>query len=76
MVGILGASTSANWSRWTDAFVRRLAEHGWIEGRSVAIEYWWADGHSERFPEIANEFVRLKVNAIVTVGSAASLLKH
>jgi putative tryptophan/tyrosine transport system substrate-binding protein len=69
-IGFLGASTSQNWSHWTAAFVQRLRELGWIEGRSVAIEYRWADGRSERFAEIATEFVRLKVDIMVTVGSA------
>ncbi len=71
-----GASTSANWSEWTAAFVRRLGELGWVEGRTVAIEYRWAEGRSERFAEIADEFVRLKVNVIVTVGSAVAAAKQ
>ena len=49
---------------------RRLRELGWIEGRTVAIEYRWGEGRSERFAEIAAEFVRLKVDVIVTAGSA------
>jgi putative ABC transport system substrate-binding protein len=60
-----------NWTHWTNAFVRRLAELGWIDGRTVTIEYRWAEGRSERFAEIAAEFVRLKVDVIVTVGGAA-----
>ena len=51
-IGFLGASTSSNWSHWTAAFVQRLRELGWIEGRTVAIEYRWAEGRSERFTEI------------------------
>jgi putative ABC transport system substrate-binding protein len=51
--------------------VQRLRELGWNEGRTVAIEYRWAEGRSERFTEIADEFVRLKVNIVVTVGIAA-----
>jgi len=47
--------------------VQRLRELGWIEGRTVAIEYRWAEGHSERFPEIAAELVRLKVDGIVKI---------
>src|SRR5262245_58549369 len=69
-VGFLGASTPSNWTHWTNAFVRRLGELGWIDGRTVAIEYRWAEGRSERFVEIATEFVRLKVDVIVTVGGA------
>jgi putative ABC transport system substrate-binding protein len=48
--------------------VDRLRELGWVDGRTVAIEYRWADGRAERFSEIAAEFVRLKVDVIVTSG--------
>jgi putative tryptophan/tyrosine transport system substrate-binding protein len=58
-------------SQWTAAFVQRLRELGWIEGRTVAVEYRWGEGRSERFPEIMAEFVRLKVSVIVTGGTAA-----
>ena len=58
------------------AFVQRLRELGWIEGRTVAIEYRWAEGRSERFAEIAAEFVRLKVDVIVTLGGAALAAKQ
>jgi putative tryptophan/tyrosine transport system substrate-binding protein len=74
-IGFLGASTSSNWNHWTAAFVQRLRELGWIEGRTLAIEYRWAEGRSERFDEIAAEFVRLKVDVILTVGSAAIAAK-
>jgi putative tryptophan/tyrosine transport system substrate-binding protein len=75
-IGFLGASTSSNWAQWSAAFVQRLRELGWIEGRTVAIEYRWAEGRSERSAEIANEFVRLKVDVIVTVGSAVLPAMH
>jgi len=75
-IGFLGASTPAGWSQWVPAFERRLRELGWIEGRTVAIEYRWAEGRSERYAEIAAEFVRLKVDVIVTVGSAVAAAKQ
>jgi putative ABC transport system substrate-binding protein len=75
-IGFLGASTPSAWSRWVAAFERRLRELGWIEGRMVAIEYRWAEGRSERYAEIAAEFVRLKVDVIVTVGSAVLAAKQ
>jgi putative ABC transport system substrate-binding protein len=53
--------------------VHRLRELGWMEGRTVAIEYRWAEGRTERFAEIATEFVRLKVDVIVTAGTGAPL---
>jgi putative ABC transport system substrate-binding protein len=75
-IGVLGVSTRANWAPWTAAFAERLGELGWSEGRTVAIEYRWAEGRSERFGEIAAEFVRLKVDVIVTVGSAVLAAKQ
>jgi len=68
-IGFLGADASA-FSPWTAAFVAHLRELGWIENRNVAIEYRWSEGRTERYAEIAAEFVRLKVDVIVTVGSA------
>src|SRR5262245_56502061 len=65
-IGFLGSYTPLAVSQWTAAFVRRLSELGWIEGRTIAIEYRWAEGRTERFAEIAAEFVRLKVDIIVT----------
>jgi hypothetical protein len=55
---------SAAVGRTADVFVQRLRELGWTDGRTIAIEYRWADGSSERFSEIAAEFVRLKVDVI------------
>ena len=68
-IGFLGADASA-FSPWTAAFVAHLRELGWIENRNIAIEYRWSEGRTERYAEIAAEFVRLKVDVIVTVGSA------
>jgi putative ABC transport system substrate-binding protein len=76
IIGFLGASTPSAWSQWTTAFVQRLRELGWTEGRTVAIEYRWAEGRSERYTDIATEFVRLKVDVIVTVGSAVAAPKQ
>jgi putative ABC transport system substrate-binding protein len=71
IIGFLGPLTQAAQSKWTAAFVQRLREHGWIEGRSVAIEYRWAEGRSERLSEMLAEFVQRKVDLIVTGGTAA-----
>ena len=68
-IGFLGTSTPLAMSQWIATFVQRLHELGWLEGRTVAIEYRWAEGRSERFAEIAAEFVRLKVDVIVTYAS-------
>jgi putative ABC transport system substrate-binding protein len=71
IIGFLGASTPAGWSHLVAAFVKRLREVGWVEGRTVAIEYRWAEGREERYVEIAAKLVRLKVDIIVTSGAAA-----
>ena len=75
-IGFLGADTPSGWSHWVAAFVQHLRELGWIEGRTVAIEVRWAEGRPERFTEIAAEFVRLKVDVIVTVGGAVLAAKR
>jgi len=69
-IGYLGGTTASAQSQWVAAFVQRLRELGWIENRTVAIEYRWADGRGERFAEIAAEFVRLKVDIIVAPPTA------
>jgi putative tryptophan/tyrosine transport system substrate-binding protein len=74
-IGVLGAD-ALSWSPWTAAFVARLRELGWIEGRTIAIEYRWEEGRPERVAEIAAEFVRLKVDVIVTNGIAVTAVKE
>jgi putative ABC transport system substrate-binding protein len=50
-----------------------LRELGWVEGRTLAIEYRWAEGRTERYAELAAEFARLPVDLIVTAGTAPVL---
>jgi putative ABC transport system substrate-binding protein len=73
LIGLLGANTAAVDRPRRAAFVQRLGELGWVEGRSVMIEYRWADGLAERAGEIAAEFVRLQVDIIVAAGDAQVL---
>jgi putative tryptophan/tyrosine transport system substrate-binding protein len=70
-IGFLGPTTPA--PQWVEAFLLRLHELGWTEGRNVAIEYRWAENRPDRFGEIANELVQLKVDVIVTSGTPAVL---
>ena len=70
-IGFLGGSTYSAASQRIAAFAQRLRELGWIDGRTVAVEYRWGEGRSERFTELAAEFVRLKVDVIVTEGPAS-----
>src|ERR1700693_5376838 len=72
-IGFLGGATPSFASQWVTAFEKRLRELGWIEGRTVAIEYRWAEARTERYTEIAAEFVGLKVDVIVTWASAPGL---
>jgi putative ABC transport system substrate-binding protein len=72
-IGFLGSTMPSVEGQRLAAFVQRLRELGWMEGRNVAIEVRWAEGRSERFAEIAAEFVRLKVDVIVTVATPLTL---
>ena len=69
-IGFLGAGTPSADTLWTAAFAHRLRELGWIEGRTIAIESRWAENRSDRYAEIAVEFVQLKVAVIVTYATA------
>jgi putative tryptophan/tyrosine transport system substrate-binding protein len=70
-IGFLGATTPSIWSAFISPFQQRLRELGWIDGRNVAIEYRWAEGREDRYAEFADEFVRRKVDVIVTASTAA-----
>jgi putative ABC transport system substrate-binding protein len=75
-IGYLGTAAASAWAPWTAAFVQRLHELGWIEGRTITIQYRWADGRAERWTEIAAELAQLKVDVIVTGGNAALAAKQ
>src|SRR5215471_15321910 len=75
-IGFLGSGTPAVQGQWVAAFVQRLRDFGWIEGRTIAVEYRWAEARPERFAEIAAEFARLKVDVIVTLGGAVLAAKQ
>jgi len=74
-IGFLG-SNALTWTAWTAAFVERLSALGWVEGRTIVIDYRWSEGRPERVAEVAAEFVRLKVDAIVTDAIAVPALKQ
>jgi len=74
-IGFLGVD-APGWSLWTAAFAERLSQLGWIEDRTVAIEYRWSDGRPERVTEVAGEFVRQRVDTIVTYGGAVAAFKQ
>jgi putative ABC transport system substrate-binding protein len=75
-IGFLVPGTPESHGKWVAAFAQRLSELSWIEGRTVAIEYRWAEGRNERMAEFAAEFVRLKVDIIVTSGAGTIASKQ
>ena len=75
-IAIVVPTSPEAWAPWIAAFLRRLGELGWIEGRTVALEYRYGDGRNERLTEIAAEVVRLKPDVIVTAGTAVSALRQ
>src|SRR5262249_56460494 len=66
VIGLLGSGAAPAQSEWTAAFLERLRELGWSEGRNIIIDYRWGEGHAERFGEIAAEFVQRKVTLNLT----------
>jgi ABC-type uncharacterized transport system substrate-binding protein len=72
-IGFLGGGTPSSQGQWAIAFAQRLRELGWIEGRTVAIEYRWGEGRVERYGEIAAEFVRLNVDVILAGGTEVAI---
>jgi putative tryptophan/tyrosine transport system substrate-binding protein len=74
-IGFLG-SDAPSWTSWTAAFAERLRQLGWIDGRTIVIEYRWSEGRPERVAEVAGEFARQKVDVIITYGGAAAAFKQ
>jgi putative ABC transport system substrate-binding protein len=72
-IGYLGGTDSANEGPYIAAFWQRMHDLGWIEGRNVAVEYRWVQGNTERVHAIAEEFIRLKVDLILTGGTEQTL---
>jgi putative ABC transport system substrate-binding protein len=72
-VGYMGSATPATQGQWAAVFAQRLRELGWIEGRTIAVEYRWTEGRTERAAEIAAEFVQRGVDVIVTSGTGIVL---
>ena len=73
LIGMLVPGTRATHGEWFAALAQRLRELGWIEGRTVAFEYRFAEGHTDRAAEIVDEFVRMKVDLIATSATSTAL---
>jgi len=72
-LGFLGGASAPGYASLLEAMRAGLADHGYVEGQSIAIEYRWADGKYDRLPALAGELVRLKVELIITQGTPAAL---
>ena len=72
-IGFLDHSTAAGSAVRVKAFLHELSKLGWIEGKNFTIEYRYADGKTERLPELAADLVRLKVDLIVVSGGPPAL---
>jgi putative tryptophan/tyrosine transport system substrate-binding protein len=68
VIGFMGAATPSAWGSWTAAFVKRLSELGWVDGKTIKIEYRWAEGSEKRYAEIGAELVKLDPRVLVAVG--------
>jgi putative tryptophan/tyrosine transport system substrate-binding protein len=71
-IGFLGASSASTLAARIEAFRQGLRELGYVEGKSIVIEYRWAEGKFDRLPALAAELVRLKVDVIVTGGTTST----
>src|SRR6267378_4175249 len=74
VIGLLGSQSAAEWAHLVAAFREGLREIGYVEGQNAAIEYRWAEGHSDRLPQLAEDLVRRNVGVIFTAGSPALVL--
>jgi len=74
IVGLLGATTAQGYAAQLAAFRQGLSEAGFVEGRDIAIEYRWADGHYDRLPGLAADLVSRNVAVIATIGGHAASL--
>src|ERR1051325_9159050 len=72
-IGFLGAATASGQRHHVAGFLAGVRELGWVEGRNAVVDVRWAEGRSERYSDIAAEFVRLKVDVIVTFAAPAVL---
>ena len=76
LIGFLGTTSQAAWREPIAAFEKRLAELGWIPGRTITIEYRWTEGHNDQAPSIAESFVRSNVDVIVAGGNGVAAAKQ
>lgn len=73
MIGVLGSGSAERWAPLTAAFHQGVSETGYVEGRSLAVTYQWAEGHYDRLPELAADLIHRKVSAIAAFTTPAAL---
>jgi putative ABC transport system substrate-binding protein len=73
VIGFLAGTSAGPSTSTVAAFDRGLSEAGYVVGRNVAIEYWWAEGHYDRLPAIAVDLAGRKVDVIMASGTASAL---
>jgi putative tryptophan/tyrosine transport system substrate-binding protein len=73
VVGFLNAASPQNYTRQQAAFLKGLAESGYVDGRNVTIEYRWAEGQNDRLPAMASDLVRRQVAVIAATSTPAAL---
>src|SRR6516225_5755663 len=73
VIGLLGGVSAARYADRMAGFHRGLSETGYVEGRNVAIEYRWADGHYDRLPAMADDLVSRRVAVIFAAGPDVGL---
>src|SRR5215470_3008891 len=71
LIAFVGAESASTNQHYFDAFRQGLREHGYVEGQNLTLEARWADGRSERFPELITDLIRSKPRAILTVSLPA-----
>jgi len=74
VIGLLGSESPDLWAGRMRAFHQGLGESGYVDGRNVAIEYRWAEGHNDRLPALAADLVRRRVTVIAAPGSTPATL--
>src|SRR5262245_7425681 len=72
-IGFLDSSTAAGSAELVDAFRQELNRLGWIEGKNLSIDFRYGQGRLDRYPELAGEMVRLKVDLIVVEGTGLAV---
>jgi putative ABC transport system substrate-binding protein len=75
-IGLLTPFSSSETTLWHQAFRLGLRDLGWVDGKNISIEFRYAEGRSDRVPDLAADLVRLKVEVIVAAVAAAALAAH